>query len=259
MATQAVKAFRCRELRSVLKPSPTPLKAPNPFLPRLNPETKRWAPAKYSLRRQADLVKKARANNLLHLLPPGPKLPKQELQSAIEAYPKSVSKAAALALRGRKHLWQMAKVDWEGEVKEKIVAGADIGNKLYAGKWRMFKGHKWERTREKRVKRTEYLLRGMKKRIERFKTVRGLSLCFVSVRPLINIPLRCPDVQEETSQSVRPSKDDRKSGQTTLLDIFGIMYLCWFIMRFSLSETRGLRVWVCELHNTEVLVPQDKD
>jgi len=67
--------------------------------------------------------------------------------------------------------WTMP-VDWIGTVRERNVAGADIGNRLYAGKKRMFKGHKWERMRERRVGRTEMLLRDMDKRIQRFKGVR---------------------------------------------------------------------------------------
>ena len=67
--------------------------------------------------------------------------------------------------------WTMP-VEWTGTVRERNVAGADVGNRLYAGKKRMFKGHKWERTRERRVGRTEMLLRDMDKRIERFKGVR---------------------------------------------------------------------------------------
>jgi Mitochondrial ribosomal protein mL59 len=65
-------------------------------------------------------------------------------------------------------------VEWIGTVRERNVAGADVGNRLYAGKKRMFKGHKWERMRERRVGRTEMLLRDMDKRIERFKGVRSI-------------------------------------------------------------------------------------
>jgi hypothetical protein len=65
-------------------------------------------------------------------------------------------------------------VEWIGTVRERNVAGADVGNRLYAGKKRMFKGHKWERMRERRVRRTEMLLRDMDKRIERFKGVRSI-------------------------------------------------------------------------------------
>lgn len=68
--------------------------------------------------------------------------------------------------------WTMP-VEWTGTVRERNVAGADVGNRLYAGKKRMFKGHKWERMRERRVGRTEMLLRDMDKRIQRFKGYRA--------------------------------------------------------------------------------------
>jgi hypothetical protein len=64
-------------------------------------------------------------------------------------------------------------VEWVGTVRERSVAGADVGNRLYAGKKRMFKGHKWERTRERRVARTKVMLRDMDKRVERFKGYRA--------------------------------------------------------------------------------------
>jgi large subunit ribosomal protein L25 len=64
-------------------------------------------------------------------------------------------------------------VEWVGSLRERSVAGADVGNRLYAGKKRMFKGHKWERTRERRITRTKILLRDMDKRVERFKQYRA--------------------------------------------------------------------------------------
>jgi len=70
-------------------------------------------------------------------------------------------------------------VEWVGSLRERSVAGADVRNRLYAGKKRMFKGHKWERTRERRITRTKVLLRDMDKRVERFKQVRVL-LCSCS-------------------------------------------------------------------------------
>ncbi|KAI0064383.1 hypothetical protein BV25DRAFT_1869425 [Artomyces pyxidatus] len=181
MALNAVKRFRMRELTSIpvpalgstsAKPLPkatsplavapaTKLVRVNPFVPHKNPETGRWAPPRYSLRRQADLVKQARASGTLHLLPPGPKF-----IPPAAAKPKSKRKAES---EEEVKVWE-APVEWEGAVKVRSVAGADVGNRLYAGKKRMFKGHKWERTREKRVRRTKVMLRDMRKRIVRYKT-----------------------------------------------------------------------------------------
>jgi hypothetical protein len=70
-------------------------------------------------------------------------------------------------------------VEWVGTVRERNVEGADVGNRLYAGKKRMFKGHKWERERERRVARTKMLLRDMDKRVQRFKGVRCSLLFFL--------------------------------------------------------------------------------
>ena len=158
------------------------VKLPNPFLPRLNPVSGRWAPPKYSLRRQADLVKAARKSGWLHLLPPGPKLSVKELEAAVPTPEKikTIKEQLDGEYLGRwaTNLWAAPRV-WEGKPKEKKVAGEEVGNKLYAGKWRMFKGHKWERTREKRIKRREILMKGMQQRIERFKSVR-CSSCLIA-------------------------------------------------------------------------------
>lgn len=248
MALQAVKTFRTREihafLRSSVEPGDAPFKVPNPFLPRLNPDSGRWAPPKYSMRRQADLVRFARASNTLHLLPPGPKLSLKELADAKSMRAESVTEAdadegqentdertelpsevveivrakytsprgkesavdgprdgevaakargkasptkaqealfegtedAVLESRpetsseakdakvGNKKLFDLlwsAPVEWEGEVKEKVVPGADVGNRLYAGKRRMFKGHKWERTQAERLAQRAQLMESM--------------------------------------------------------------------------------------------------
>ncbi|OSX60875.1 hypothetical protein POSPLADRAFT_1070424 [Postia placenta MAD-698-R-SB12] len=168
-ALQAVKQFRLREVASLVstdqKLALSRTKVLNPFLPHKNPDTQRWAPPKYSLRRQAELIKLARASNTLHLLPPGPKLGPSALQS-LTAGSSGVSSSSA---PGTEEVWTQ-EVEWEGEIKEKAVPGADVGNRLYAAKRRMFKGHKWERTKEKREETRKMLMKGMKQRIERFKT-----------------------------------------------------------------------------------------
>jgi len=184
----------------------------NPFVPHKNPKSGRWAPPKYSLRRQADLIKHARKSGMLHLLPLGPKMGETQLAAATAAAaeapavgpsaaeeqavvtsasgllgvrreqggqeaaaegqdPKDAATAAADA-NDVNDAWTRS-VEWVGTVRERGVAGADVGNRLYAGKKRMFKGHKWERTRERRVARTKMLLRDMDKRVQRFKAYRA--------------------------------------------------------------------------------------
>ncbi|PIL23283.1 hypothetical protein GSI_14593 [Ganoderma sinense ZZ0214-1] len=180
-AMQAVKRFRMRELAPLLRndaklSNPRP-NVRSPFLPHKSADTGRWSSAKYSLRRQADLVKNARASGTLHLLPPGPKLSLAELATASQAAAASTAQASSSVVevaeqeakaKGKK-LWDMP-VEWKGEYKEKEVKGADVGNRLYAGKKRMFKGHKWERTQQERHREQKMLMRDMKARIERFKT-----------------------------------------------------------------------------------------
>jgi large subunit ribosomal protein L25 len=252
---RAIKGFRIRELTFAASPknsripsaataasnlhSPEGCSPPsrsgtgtlNPFVPHKNTESGRWAPPRYSLRRQADLIKHARASGTLHLLPPGPKMNSAQLLAAAAAATTSscsvfgnahveenaVVGSGLVSLRRGKKVrgpeegqklrpanWQEAAVaeavvvegeargdvpapgqdalvtqgewtrpvEWVGTVRERNVAGADVGNRLYAGKKRMFKGHKWERVRERRVARTNILLRDMDKRIQRFKGVR---------------------------------------------------------------------------------------
>ncbi|KAI8972855.1 hypothetical protein BD414DRAFT_525163 [Trametes punicea] len=167
-ALQAVKQFRMRELAPILKANPKLSNARpkilNPFLPHKNPDSGRWAPPKYSLRRQAELVKSARAVGLLHLLPPGPKLSPKELEVS------SASTSASAPETSEEANWWSAPVEWDGEYKEKEVKGADVGNRLYAGRKRMFKGHKWERTLERRTRKRKMLMKDMAERIERFKS-----------------------------------------------------------------------------------------
>ncbi|KAJ7739659.1 hypothetical protein DFH07DRAFT_752079 [Mycena maculata] len=169
--------------------SPDAVVLPNPFLPWRNPKTGRWAPSKYSLRQQADLIKKAKATGTVHLLPPGVKLPQPEL-FAPPPNPKSVPAgkgkapvsmpvsegAAAAPSRAstrptmKAHKGRSVTVEWERRPSEKKVPGAETGARLYASKRRMFKGSKLERSRKQKAWRTWVLLHDMRKRIRRYRT-----------------------------------------------------------------------------------------
>ncbi|KAF9239833.1 hypothetical protein BU15DRAFT_87845 [Melanogaster broomeanus] len=171
MASRAIKRFRIRELTSPPPPRPLPKRA-NPFIATLNPKTGRWAPPKYSLRQQAELVKKARRSGTLSLLPPAPKTFAAQLAAIGLAKAQPVSKKPEAQMKAESkplEKWWSRPVEWVGEVKERKVPGAEIGNRLYAGKKRMFKGHKWERVAEKRKLRRRMLMRDMAKRIQRYK------------------------------------------------------------------------------------------
>ncbi|KAG6331990.1 hypothetical protein ID866_7102, partial [Astraeus odoratus] len=145
----------------------------NPFVPQLNTKTGKWAPPKYSLRQQADLIKKARKAGMLDLLPPSIKTTKAReravvAQAAQPILQGQLTGAKAGPINPKDMRWQQP-VEWVGKVKERKIAGAEVGNRLYAGRKRMFKGHKWERMAEKRAIRRRMLLRDMPKRIVRYK------------------------------------------------------------------------------------------
>ncbi|KAF7426290.1 54S ribosomal protein L25, mitochondrial [Pleurotus ostreatus] len=185
---QTIQKFRLQQLNGLqshivrygpLKKSESPHPSlPNPFLPLLNPHTGKWRPPKYSLRRQAELVKKAKISNTLHLLPPGPKFSAPDSSVppiADEDHKSNASTSEAPSeLEPSTHevaedgAWSAA-VEWQGEFKSKVVSGAEIGSRLYAAKKRMFKGHRWERLLEKRKKKRVILMRDMAKRVASYK------------------------------------------------------------------------------------------
>lgn len=200
--------FLHRELKALPRfvrrngPLPTPTAAdavvlPNPFLPWRNPKSGRWAPPKYSLRQQADMIKQARASNTLHLLPPSVKLPQPELfvpppapksvsagrtkakaEAKAKASPSTLLKYASvgrLNVTGRKDL--KVKVEWDRRPVVKKVPGADRGTRLYAARRKMFKGSRSERSRKQNEWRTWVLLHDMRKRIRRYRNVRSRTGC----------------------------------------------------------------------------------
>ncbi|EIW78594.1 hypothetical protein CONPUDRAFT_167576 [Coniophora puteana RWD-64-598 SS2] len=183
-AIQAVKSFRLKSLsaarllrpaaqHALSQPGAAPRAVPNPFIPRLNPNTGRWAPPKVSLRQQADLVKRARASGTVGLLPPGPKLSVAEWTRAQAAAQASIAPTGETVEEVKKKKekgpnWTVP-VAWTGDVKERAVAGADIGYRLYAGRKRMFKGHKWERVADARKKKRAEAMAKMARRVEAYK------------------------------------------------------------------------------------------
>jgi large subunit ribosomal protein L25 len=110
----------------------------NPFLPWLNPQTKKWRSPVYSLRRQADLCKLARKYGIEELLPWSPKM--------------------IAVKRAKKDLLGVR------------VKGTGVGQNV--------KGHKWERhmivTQDKRRKAME----NMPELIEKWKSVSDATRIF---------------------------------------------------------------------------------
>jgi large subunit ribosomal protein L25 len=190
-ALKTIKRFRTRELLGLVNhlkvfgpfpESPIPattsepaLQLSNPFLPKRNPKSGKWHKPTYSLRRQAELVKKAHASGSMHLLPPGPKTANFEIRmqrvaatAVATAKPPPLPLPSSALTSGVK--WDVP-VEWVGKVPEKVV-GTELGIRLYAGKKRMFKGHLWERARAKRIRRRTILMRDMAARVKKYKTVR---------------------------------------------------------------------------------------
>lgn len=114
------------------EPPPSNHFPPNPFLPRKNFTTGRWAGANISLRRQADLVKLAKKHGVEELLPPGRKSTAFKQQRLLE--------------RGLR------------------VRGTGEGEKV--------KGHKWERTMGTRLEKRRQAMENMPALIREWESVR---------------------------------------------------------------------------------------
>ncbi|KAL1732151.1 hypothetical protein EV714DRAFT_282778 [Schizophyllum commune] len=189
-----------------LKPDVRQAQLQNPFLPNKHPVTGKWKGPKYSLRRQADLVKKAKAAGLLHLLPSGPKnpLPLQPkaapaaqaktpaatdatADAPVEAAPAPTPAAAeaapeeeaeptpALPAKEYRRRQRLALKDlseeWTGDVHwvgEHRARDAPVA-RLYSGKRRMFKGKKHERIAHIVRGKRAVRMRDMAKRVREYK------------------------------------------------------------------------------------------
>jgi len=105
---------------------------PNPFLPRKNFATGRWAGANISLRRQAELVKLAKKHDVEELLPPGHKSTAWKQQRLLEQ---------GLRIRG-------------------------------TGEGQKVKGHMWERTMGTRLDKRRKAMENMPSLIREWESVR---------------------------------------------------------------------------------------
>ncbi|KAG9119186.1 54S ribosomal protein L25, mitochondrial [Ceratobasidium sp. 392] len=121
----------------------------NPFLPQKNQATGRWHPPQYSLRRQKELVKQARAGGILGLLPPGLKASRDHGAGAVL----DVETSAGVVPK------------WEGEPAQRSTTGIRSTQ-------RRFKGHKWEREQKERAEFVAKRMETMAKRIAEMKQTR---------------------------------------------------------------------------------------
>lgn len=86
-------------------------KKTNPFTPFLNPTTNRWHAPHYSLRRQSELYKLAIADNVLPLMPIGPKHPdvkdEKRIQNALATHERlREGKLPISGKRAKGKLWE---------------------------------------------------------------------------------------------------------------------------------------------------------
>ena len=116
---------------STLSDVPPPLPYPNPFKSQKHPVTGKWHNPVFSLRRQADLVKMARANGIEDLLPYTTKGTEERIRRRAEH-----------GLR---------------------VKGTGVGQKV--------KGKLWERTMKGRLEKRRQAMLGMPKLVQQWKQV----------------------------------------------------------------------------------------
>ena len=119
---------------------PSSLANSNPFQARKHPVTGKWHEPVYSLRRQADLVKLARANGVEELLP-----------HTVKGTQERIARRQEQGLR---------------------VRGTGVGQKV--------KGKQWERTMRGRLEKRRQAMLGMPKLIEQWKMVRCSTIFSIS-------------------------------------------------------------------------------
>ncbi|KAM7209058.1 hypothetical protein V8F20_000667 [Naviculisporaceae sp. PSN 640] len=80
---------------------------PNPFLHQKHPVTGKWHDPKYSLRRQAELVKLAREHGVEELLPYTPKKTEERLKKRVELGLRVKGTGVGQKVKGHKHERQL--------------------------------------------------------------------------------------------------------------------------------------------------------
>lgn len=104
---------------------------PNPFRPLRHPATGKWHNPKYSLRRQAELIKMARKHGVEELLPEGPKSTEARLRKRVELGLRVKGTGVGQKVKGHKHerqlgakyVWNL----WEGKLRAVLGLLTDLG------------------------------------------------------------------------------------------------------------------------------------
>ncbi|KAK3310013.1 uncharacterized protein B0T15DRAFT_564162 [Chaetomium strumarium] len=102
---------------------------PNPFLPTKHPVTGRWHDPKYSMRRQAELVKMAREHGVEELLPYTPKGTEVRLRKRVELGLRVRGTGVGQQVKGHKHERQLG-VKYDGEEKTGYVGDAGAHQRM---------------------------------------------------------------------------------------------------------------------------------
>ncbi|CAE6521427.1 unnamed protein product [Rhizoctonia solani] len=137
--------------RAVAQSSNSGAPIANPFLPQKNSQTGRWHGPQYSLRRQKELVKHARAQGAIGLLPPGLKARRED--------------GAGVWINTGAVPNSLPTLKWEGEPAPKSNVGIRSTQ-------RRFKGHKWEREARERADFVAKRMETMAKRIAETKAAK---------------------------------------------------------------------------------------
>lgn len=151
----------------------TTVRAPNPFIGHKNPQTGRHAPARISLRRQADLAKIYPSE----YLPTGPKTrvnatASEEATETIQ-YEEDRLAVEWVGTAGR-HLSARARRRSSEESTAKEDTPISLRSGPYEGRQhqpKMFKGHKHDRQRIERREETKSRMEGMESRIADWRKV----------------------------------------------------------------------------------------
>lgn len=151
--------------------------APSPFHPIKSATTQRWAPPAYSLRRQAQLVNEAYADNTLSSLPDGPK--KSKLQSRLaSASPSSFPDSFFQRLPKSDRKWSYQELrDHQKAIIADLVTekGPYVGRAQGVAPGRIlsgiFKGRKTYRQRPKRERDIAENMADMEARVKEWRSV----------------------------------------------------------------------------------------
>ncbi|KAK4456546.1 hypothetical protein QBC42DRAFT_214657 [Cladorrhinum samala] len=111
---------------------------PNPFAPMKHPITGKWHDPKYSLRRQAELVKLAREHGVEELLPYTPKGTEERIRKRVELGLRVKGTGVGQQVKGHKHERQLV-----AKMEKRRKAMLEMPDLIR--EWKKVGKHKWDR------------------------------------------------------------------------------------------------------------------